>query len=277
MKLVYQRFWNHSVTRVNTRELLVVTTYLDTQSEYRVGLRVGVGDLVILGGEIECYRQQGEHLIKPRIIKPNLQGIQAYFGSGRQVKEALKGDQVLVELVLENIMAVIQAEAYLYKDRGFPTPEAYDDYWNQNFQGSCKYYSNLDLVNTRFMEHIEPKERTDSLFTRFRNTAVYQTQPERWQITVNFNDSFHEMILNLSCRGEDFQVTEIEGTILRCPDRICKQAVSNLQDMEGASLAGAKEKDILKATGGGEGCTHLGFMAVDAAKAVSLVRPGIGG
>lgn len=272
MKPVYQRFWNHSVTRVNPRELMSVTTYLDTLSEYRVLLQVGVSDLVIAGGVIECFRKQGEQLIKPQIVKPSLQGIQAYFGSGRQVKEALEGDPVLIELVLENIMAVIQAEAYLYAERGFPTPEAYDDFWDQNYRGSCKYYSNLDLVKTRFMEHIQPKQRTDYLFTRFRNAAVYQSEPERWQVSVNFGDSFHEMTLNLGCRGDDFQVIEIDGAILRCPDQICTKAVSHLEDMVGLALAGANEKDILKATGGGEGCSHLGFMAVDAAKAVKAVR-----
>lgn len=271
MKPVYQRSWNHSVTRVNTRELLAVTTYLDTQSEYRVVLRVGVGDLVIADGVIECYRKPGEHLIEPQIVKPSLQGIQAYFGSGRQVKQALEEDPVLIELVLENIMAVIQAEAYLYAERGFPTPEAYDDFWDQNFRGSCQYYSNLDLVKTRFMEHIQPQERSNYLFTRFRHTAVYQSKPERWQISVNFSDSFHEMTLNLGCRGDDFQVLEIDGAILRCPDRICTKAVSHLEGMVGLALAGAREKDILRATGGGVGCSHLGYMAADAAKAVRAV------
>ncbi len=265
---IYQRFWHNTVTRLNTHEIMSVTNYLDTQNEYRVVLKIGVGDLIIKDGVIECYRKNGEPSLEPWIMQPALQGIKAYFGSGKQVKEVLEADQMLIDLLLENIMAVIQAETYFYEERGFPTAESYDDFWDQNYQGSCKYYSNLASVKTRFMEHIQPKQRATHLFSRFRNVVIYSLEPERWLINVNFSDSFHEMALNLSCRGQEYQVTEIEGSMLRCPDQVCQQAVSNLQEIVGMSLSGTKEKEILKITGGGQGCTHLGFMAVDAAKAV---------
>ena len=268
MQLVYQRFWHNAVTRLGSRELLSITNYLDTQSEYRVVLEIGVNDLIIKNAVVECYRQNGEASVEPRIIRPALQGIQAYFGSGKQVKEVLGADHRLVELVLENIMAVIQAEAYFYEDRGFETAESYDDFWDQNYQESCIYYSNLASIKKRFMQYIQPKHRTTQLFSRYRNVAVYILGTENQQINCNFSDSFHEMALNLTCHGNEHQVLNVEGWMLRCPDQVCRQSLPNLQGLVGLSLTGAKEKQILTLSGGSQGCTHLGLMTVDAAKAL---------
>ena len=271
VELIYQRFWHSAVTRLAEEEVMSITNFLDSHTEIRVMLKIGVNDLLIRDAVVETFREKDRKSAEPLIYRPALQGIKAYFGAGKPVKEAMSSQPQLVEPVLENIMAVIQAESYFYQERGFESAEAYDEFWDQNYRGTCKYYSNLELVQERFMANIQPKHRSTHLFGRYRNVAVFSLGPETLQVNVNFSDSFHEMAINFTCRGKEYRIDNIEAWMLRCPDQICRQAVLDLQGVVGLDLAGAQEKEIMKRSGSGQGCTHLGLMTVDAARALQAV------
>ena len=271
MELIYQRFWHSAVARLEKEKVLSTTNFLDSYTEIRTVLEVGVEDLIIKDAVVETFRQKDRNLEEPSVYRPPLQGIKAYFGAGKPVKEAMGPQPQLIEPVLENIMAVIQAEAYFYQERGFESAEAYDDFWDQNYQGACKYYSNLELVKERFMKNIQPKHRSTHLFGRYRNVAVFSLGNETLRVNINFSDSFHEMAMSLTCRGKEYNVVNVEGWILRCADQICRQAVFDLQGLVGLALAGVQEKEIIKRTGGRQGCTHLSLMTADAARALQTV------
>lgn len=272
MELIYQRFWHSKVSRIEKDKVVSITDFLDTYSEIRTVLEIGIKDFLISDAFVETFRQKGHNLEEALTYHPPIQGIKAYFGAGRPVKEAMNTHPQFTEPVLENIMAVIQAEAYLYQEKGFETPQAYDDFWDEIAKGSCKYYSNREQVQEMFMDTIQPKQRSSKLFGRYRNVAVFSKGNDKLQVNINFSDSFHEMAIIFTCQGKEFNVSEVQGWMLRCPDRVCRQAVLDLQGIIGLDLAAAREKDITKRTGGGQGCTHLGLMMVDAAKALQTVR-----
>lgn len=271
MDLIYQRFWHSQVTRIKPEKVISITNFLDTHSEIRTVLEVGVHDLIISDALVETYRQYNNKLIEPLAFRPAIQGIKAYFGSGRPIKEAMSSHPQLIEPVLENIMALIQGEAYLYPEMGFETAQAYDDYWDKEFKGTCKFYSNLDKATERFMDNIQPAHRPTFLFGRYRNVAIFVLGSATFQVNINFSDSFHEMAINFTCQGSKYRVTEITGWMLRCPDPVCQQALLDLKGIIGCELAESREKDILNRTGGVQGCTHIGLMMVDAARALQTL------
>ncbi|MBS4026167.1 MAG: DUF2889 domain-containing protein [Clostridia bacterium] len=273
MRLIFSRWLQQTVTRENQDNVTAVSTQIDTLSERQVVIKANPSDLKIKEANIETLRIPGQSLERPLNHILPLTGIPAYFGSGKALIKALPDDQVILDLVLETVTALIQAETSFYQERNVAvTHEDYDRYWEDIYQNACHYYSNLPRVTHRFMENIQPQHRDNHLFSRQRLIAVYQLENNRHRLNINLIDSFHEMGIIVETTGSNHLITGIWGNFLRCPDKICRETEQKLQQITGLSLSATSAKDISKFIGGNNGCTHLGQMMVEATNCLKLIQ-----
>jgi hypothetical protein len=274
MKLIYNRWLQQTVARENNDTVTAVTTQIDTLSERQVVIKANPTDLKIKEAKSETLRLPGQSLEHPITRLLPLCGIPAYFGSGKALIKALAADQVILDLVLEAVTSLIQAETSFYQDRKVAVNhEDYDRHWESIYQNSCHYYSNLPRVTKRFMENIQPQYRSSHLFCRQRLVAIHQLGNNSHRLNINLIDSYHEMGITVETSGSNHLVNRIWGNFLRCPDKVCRETEKKLQQLIGLCLAATSTKDISSIIGDNAGCTHLGQMMAEAAKCLKLIQP----
>ena len=115
--------------------------------ERRAFLKVETSSLKITEAWLERPGQAG-NMTESTIYIDSLQGVQAYLGSGPQLREALKSIGENLERTLFNdcVIGIVQAETFLFPERGYQDVDAYNNFWEKSYVGSCRYYSNLDQV-----------------------------------------------------------------------------------------------------------------------------------
>lgn len=188
---------------------------------------------------------------------PELAGLEAYFKAGASALRAALGDYppLALDLFTENIRALIQAESFLYAERGYPTLDDYVEYWKTFYLNACRYYSSLDRVSVGWGRYVGRREGPN-LFNRFESLARHSSGEVR-TVRATMSDSFHEMALRLVLQGEKLEVKEAVGRVLRAPDRVCFEAAALVRGLEGSALAGKSKKQVAPLLGGGQGCVHL--------------------
>ncbi|MEW6540972.1 MAG: DUF2889 domain-containing protein [Bacillota bacterium] len=196
---------------------------------------------------------------------PELEGVKAYFQAGAAaLRAALAGYPPLaLDLFTENIRALIQAESFLYAERGYASLEDYVEHWKTFYLNACRYYSNLDRVSVGWGRYVGRREGPN-LFNRFESVTRHSSGDTQ-TVRATINDSFHEMALKLVLKGEALEVEEAAGRVLRAPDRVCFEAAALARGLEGAALAGKSKKEIAPLLGGAQGCVHLINLAAAAA------------
>ncbi len=93
---------------------------------------------------LDIYRSPGNSLNGGKDL-PHLEGIEAYFNEAGQLLQAVgtEGNGMTRDLFNECINGMIQAETYVYEERGFPSPRAYEEFWEQYYSHSCRFYTHL--------------------------------------------------------------------------------------------------------------------------------------
>lgn len=273
MKLIYSRWLQQTVQKESDNIITAVSTYLDSRSERQAVINADTNELKITDAYLESLRLPGKYLEHPLTTTLPLVGITAYFGSGKKLLQALQSyDQDVIDLVLETITAIIQAETSFYRERNIEvsTHQEYDFFWEKMYLNSCHYYSNLPRVKRRFMENIQPQYRDTHLFCRQRVVSYYQLSDSDFRLNINLADSYHEMSLVVETSGMDHVITGIWGNLLRYPDKVCQETEQNLQKLIGRSLAKTPAKEIINLIGSKDGCTHLGQMLVEGRKSIKV-------
>jgi hypothetical protein len=266
MECLFTRNWHTSVRRLNEELLASETSYVDTAREACARLRVGVADFVIREAEWEVQRPvvPGAGRLQPI---PVLKGKDAYFNSGPALRElaAVTGDPLLVPLFAETVKGVIQAETFLWKERGHSTPESYERHWEDAYKDACRYYSHLDRVRQAWFQFVGETQREGNLFVRFKNQTLYVCGNGEFLLTGLLSDSFHEMSIRISLNRE-LVVKKAGGVLLRVPDAVCKESTDFLQELVGVELKGISKKEMAGHLGKGQGCVHLIDLTFDAAQ-----------
>ncbi len=255
MNLLLQRNW-HLSARLDGKELISDATYCGTDRELTARLNVEPASLRISKAVWEVYRAPG--FDGPRACEiPQIRGVEAYFGCGSEIRNGLAflNDLFAEELFMEAVRAVIQAETFLYKERGFSAAEEFEKYWTDNFKNSCRYYSNLDQVSRDWYEHVGYDKRYGNLFNRTKTQILFKDNIS-YTLAGYFNDSFHGLAVELAL-SESGMVENAGGKILRAPDSICKEAPVYLNNIIGKKLTLLSKKDIVSLLGNSQGCIHL--------------------
>jgi hypothetical protein len=263
---VLQRHWFTTVYRETPGGLLKAkTVYCGTDGEMGAILKVVPETLKITDA---CW----EHYSPPvtKIDINELIGVEAYLNSGPALKEALKdlGDFPRL-LFAETVRGVIQAETFIWEERGFASLADYSSYWEKMYANSCRYYSNLDRVGKTWGEYVH-FTRSSNLFNRFKSQLVYQCPDNGYRISGQLSDSFHEVSVDLTL-NQHLEVIEAQGKLLRAPDDVCREATKYLHRLPGQAVNDLNKKHIVNLLGQGNGCVHLIDVVHDAMESIKIV------
>ncbi len=274
MNCILQRSW-HSCVRQENDRLLVESVYCGSDREACARMRVDPYSFAVLEAWWESYRTPREKNYKLINVTESLNGTEAYFGCGPALRDALKPlqDPYAVDLFAEGVRGIIQAETFLYKKRGFSSSDEYDNYWEEMFLNSCRYYSNLERVQVKWFEHVGYTEREGNLYNKMKSQTVFDSG-DKYVIIGELNDSFHGVAVDLEVSKESGRITKAAGDILRAPDEVCSESVVFLQEVEEKNLHGFKKKEIAEILGKGEGCVHLIDIVSDASGTLELLQGG---
>lgn len=246
----------HTSIRVHGKESLYGrTTFLSTGLECSASLLVNVRTFRIKKARWEIYRGPVGPLT--REIE-GLAGVEAYLGSGNALRQAVLetcGERAL-SLISETVRGFIQAETFVYTERGYKDAGSYDDFWEKMYQGTCRYYSNLGRAARRWADHVGDQERFSTLFNRFKNVSA-SSGGQACEATASLSDSFHEVGLNLTLDKSLGTVTSIRCGLLRAPDPVCFEAGPLAENLLGKKITQMSKKEIASALGGGQGCVHI--------------------
>lgn len=265
MKCLFRRNWHTSVRRGDDDVLESETSYLDTNRESVARLRVGVSDFVIRDAEWEEQRPVPEgRKVHP---VPMLTGKDAYFNAGPALREltAVTDDPLLAPLFAETVKGIIQAETFIWKERGYSSVEEYEKSWEESYKGSCRYYSNLDRLTQTWFEHVGETTREGNLFVRFKTQTLYSQGNDTFLLVGNFSDSFHQVSVTLTLDRE-MEVKKAEGNLLRAPDAVCKESAIFLEELVGLNLKGMTKKELANVLGREQGCVHVIDLTYDVAQ-----------
>lgn len=270
---VMKRCWYLTVRDRGAAGFLAEANYADTLMDQSLILEIDRKALEIKNAVLEVHRgQPGAAATAP---VPALVGIPAYFGSGKKLRQALAEAPALMDMASQAFTAVIQAEAFFYQERGFVSAEAYDDFWDEVSLNSCAYYSNLNRIQQRFMEYIKDQRRGSNLFHRYVVTALDFVEEEP-ELRGHLLDSYHEMSLLLQL-DQALIIREATGTMLRCPDPVCREALVRIDSLKGTPLTTAELKRYQTICGGASGCTHISHLVQEAALTLDIYKSNCAG
>ena len=118
MKVLYQSNVSNTVSRISSNQLVSQCLVLNTGYEAVARIKVSTVTFIIEAASWEIYRSPGSRLNGAAVVS-ELKGVEAYFHAGAALK--VVGDiygELPRELLAECIRGVIQAETYLFEDRG---------------------------------------------------------------------------------------------------------------------------------------------------------------
>ncbi|HOV78469.1 MAG TPA: DUF2889 domain-containing protein [Bacillota bacterium] len=267
MEIIFQRNWFSTVRGVHRRDLLAGTYLTGTDVEASGRLLIDRKTFVIKDACWEVYRSPGGKLngINP---VPRLKGVTAYFNAGGELRRSVgnAAGGLAREMLAECVRAVIQAETFVYGDRGYPTAEAYGEYWEKHYLNSCRYYSNLHRVSRKWSDYVGNYCRGENFFNRAKFCSIAK-KPDGLKASGGLSDSFHEMGVSFVLDREG-RVTRCTGNFLRAPDPVCFENGAFLERFTGVVLPGCGKKEIAGIVGGPGGCDHLVDLISDLGKAV---------
>jgi hypothetical protein len=266
MKIIYQK--NNACTVNRERDDLVAEYVLvSTLQEARAEITVDVEKFAIKSARWDVFRLPEGYTALGSDI-PELIGLEAFFQAGAGIRQAI-GDEMnglIQALVNECVKGLIQAETYVYGERGYSSASEYDRHWETFDPEYCRYYKNIDRIAMHWSEYLGGCRRERNLFHRNRQCTVYR-QAEGMVLNGSFIDSFHEfgLMMRLNLQGE---IADCRGDFLRAPDRICFENSEHLQRLKGKNLSGVTKRLLGQDLGGPQGCFHLVDMAYELAQAL---------
>ncbi len=269
MLCLFQRDFHVSVNGVPGGKLRAETRYRDTRGEVIAKLLVDRKTFSIESACLETHRDMWREEI---VEVKELAGIEAYLGAGPQLKKAFRSlsEPLAAPLFAETVRGIIQAETFLFKERGYTDAAAYSRYWEEMYSGTCRYYSNLDRVSRHWDEYVPESTRSGYLFLRSKTCFLYATGPEEYLVAGGISDTFHEMNACLYFRGNG--LAQAEANLLRVPDDVCKEAASFFGGLVVPDVQNLTKKEISAYLGGEQGCVHLTDLVDDAVTTLKYYR-----
>jgi hypothetical protein len=238
------------------KTILAQTTELSTWSEVLAQVWVNPITFKIQRAHWEILRSDGRLSTSTGDV-PSLTGIEAYFGCGKPFRRALAAyPPAAVELFLENASALIQAETFIYKERGHASLGAYVDYWKEFYRGSCRYYSHLEAVKRSWGDYVSIRQPSTNLFNRFKTFALDRCA-DGLVLRACMSDSFHELSCTLRLDSSGENINEAAGAIIRAPDQVCPEAATFVDRLTDRRLSTIGREEVSVLLGRGQGCVHL--------------------
>ncbi|WP_276621278.1 DUF2889 domain-containing protein [Syntrophomonas wolfei] len=276
MEFLFQRFWHSFVERLDEKYIIARTTYLDTGMEREIVLRIEAESLDIEEAWLLRLGRPGMMADSCEELQV-LKGIKAYLGSGPELRQALRSveDELLRSLVNDTVIAVVQAESFLYRERGYNDAAQYTRAWEEFYLGSCRYYSNLERVKVSWGDFIGAFSRETRLFDRCKTQQLFREDNGTYRINGSIIDSFHHMTACLEL-DQDMTLSQAWADMTRVPDKVCRESTGQLANIIGHTLAGKPKKELARLLGAGQGCVHLIDLLYDSARMLELYMLDVG-
>ena len=293
----WQRFVHVEVSRKTSELLQIDLFFLETSREDHIHVELFIKDFTINNAVLERIRPVSGAIRPLSLVF--LRGKSIYLKEAKSLKEAILswGETQALTLPLteagkspplaerehfaglfsEMISNVLQAEAFLYQERGVASLEEYDRFFSDLFDDTCILYRTPRGALPLEDVYTQKQQRFIDLFSRNRSVVISRPDhPEQSgdravQINVHFSDSFHEIALALRVlpfSDPPYLIEKAWGNFLRVPDLQCREAAGKLQELAGLSLLPAEKRKIISLLNGPEGCSHLCDMVMDAVDAL---------
>ncbi len=195
---------------------------------------------------------------------PELEGCSGYIEGKRalnQLRDRPNGE-IMRYLFTQCINGVIQAETYVYRQRGFVTPDHYNKYWDKLEENGCRMYSNIAPDDLPWMDYAAPLTRTKNLFNRFKRVNIIM-EGNTASVAASFSDSYHELQVALNMSIDDFLVSDCTVDFVRAPGAACFDNGVHAAKLVGQSLLTIEKRRLIDIFGKSQGCYHVVDIVLD--------------
>jgi len=236
---------------------------LSKEFEASAWLAVGVSDYLIREAEWEISKApQGVPLGKGSTTEIN--GVKANTGIGGALVHlsGSSGGVLIKSLIFECVKGLMQAETYLFSERGYPSEAAYEDYWMDKESNGCRFYTHPSHEKYGWFEHVGPYKRTGNLFNRVKS---YQLSLHGTDLTLHgvFHDSYHEMAGEISFDEATGRIYDCSLSMFRAPGSSCLETTIHGADFVGENIYELTRRQVVNLVGGANGCYHLTDLLAD--------------
>ncbi len=193
-----------------------------------------------------------------------LEGCSGYIEGKRALNQlrAKPNGELMRYLFTQCINGVIQAETYVYRQRGFESPDHYNKYWDKLEENGCRMYSNIAPDDLPWMDYAAPLTRTKNLFNRFKRVNIVM-EGEEAVVSASFSDSYHELQVALNLTADGFMVANCIVDFVRAPGEACFGNGVHADGLVGQSLLTMDKRLLIDIFGGSQGCYHVVDIMLD--------------
>lgn len=187
-----------------------------------------------------------------------MKGMNAHIEGKRKALRHLKSsyDPKVRYLMEQCFNGLIQAESYVYRERGFKDKECYNKYWDILEENGCRMYRYPSETDLRWMDYIPQYERKHFLFSRFKNFEL-ERNGDLCRGRGHFSDSYHELCAEIVHDRKSELIKECDIMYVRAPGAACFGNDAHGKKLEGMKLSELTGADIVDMFGRSEGCYHL--------------------
>lgn len=273
MRILDQGCYFSSVDRADNDELLSKTVVMSSRIEATACLLVDIKSFVIKKAWIEIHKSDEIDCPKGIHYIPELIGAEAYFHFGKELKKmpANINNVTTKTLLLECINGLIQSETYIIKERGYSSTTEYENFWKTEQINCCRYYSFLEKEELSWYEYLGFDSKAVNLFNRYQSYVIMEENKDNIMAIGSFNDSFHEMNIQLSLQAETGIIQNCIGEMQRAPGPVCFENNTHFNSFIGMQIDSLTQKDVQNIIGGKLGCFHLAAIMIKTIFAASNI------
>jgi hypothetical protein len=273
MRQIYHSNIVTNVSRKGNGKLLAQTILLSGGYEAAARMTVAADSFIISQAAWEIHRSPGGCLNGGKTV-PGLAGQEAYFKIGPGLRAVGQEDGELPrELLADCVKGIIQAETYLFGERGFASTGDYDAFWQANYRDACRRFSSPEGSAQSWFDFIaERQSGGNCLFNRCKTATVHAGSDGTLSASGSFLDSFHE--LSIAMNSAAGVITACNAELVRVPHAVCRETAARLAALPGKGLGDITAKVAAECAGGSQGCNHLVDLIYHTVKTLRQSRDG---
>jgi hypothetical protein len=237
--------------------------FLSNDFEAQAHLLVDVHHFKICKAEWEISKSHDDSSLGKGNAR-ELAGAEAYYDIGRVLGQFIDpdGDKRIKALFLECVKSLIQAETYVFTERGYPSEAAYEAYWHKREKNGCRYYSHPNDLSSGWFDYVGSYKRQSNLFNKCKNYKLIENGLDL-VLQGTFSDSYHEMNAELCFDKTTGIINRCEVLFFRAPDGICFENSIHGAKFVGRNCYTMTRRQIVEIVGGKQGCYHLADLITD--------------
>lgn len=185
--------------------------------------------------------------------------------------------QKIRTLFTEAMVGPYQAESFLLRERGYTDYYDYAEYWkNLKIPDYCLPYPTMNLdIQLTWMETTGTSQHypQQNLYNKYIQYTVCDRGDDIAEALATYNDSFHEMSVEMRYRISTGEILSVESDAQRMPFAPCWTIRERANGaFVGENIYELKKRRVSEVIGGKTGCWHMLDMVAYIATAVQDKR-----